>query len=75
MTATNMCSNFEGKWDSPPLRAFKCCVFYIATLVYRYGKHSWKKTKEINALNHRPCTRLGSKPTSYNYWFSAAGIR
>ena len=21
MTATNMCSNFGGKWDSPPLKA------------------------------------------------------
>ena len=75
MTATNMSSNFGGKWDSLPLQAFKCCVFYIATLAYRYGKHSKKKTKEINALNHSPYTRLGRKPTSYNYWFSAVGIR
>ena len=22
MTATNMCSNFGGKWDSPPLCAY-----------------------------------------------------
>ena len=38
MTATNMCSNFGGKWDSPPLLKmdFEClfvCLFCAADLL------------------------------------------
>ena len=54
MTATNMCSNFGGKWTGPPFKPLEyklhTCVYRVTTL--SHWSTSYTCVYRVTALSH-----------------------
>ena len=53
MTATNMCSNFGGKWDSPPIVTLRKGIWRKGTGFRMIYQECWRSQSDCSNVNYR----------------------